>query len=127
MGALEGLWLGLTVALSPANLAYCFLGVVLGTAVGGVPGVARGGPGRRGPVRDVHRRVPEGPAGTGRGGPRDVGLRLLHRRHVRGPRPDAHRPSARPGRPPLRPPPGFSPDRGGIDASELSRRDEILG
>ena len=39
MGAMEGLWLGLTVALSPVNLAYCFLGVVLGTAVGVLPGL----------------------------------------------------------------------------------------
>src|SRR3989304_1017913 len=39
MGAMEGLWLGLTVALSPVNLAYCFLGVVLGTAGGVLPGL----------------------------------------------------------------------------------------
>src|SRR4030065_665269 len=39
MGALEGLWLGLTGALSPVNLAYWFLGVVRGTAVGVLPGL----------------------------------------------------------------------------------------
>src|SRR3972149_6944858 len=172
MGALEGLWLGLTVALSPVNLAYCFLGVVLGTAVGVLPGLGPAaaialllpatyamaptaaiimlagiyyGAMYGGSTTSILMNVPgeaasavtcidgyqmarqgragAGPARAGRGGPRDVGLRLIHRRPVRGSRPDAHRPPARPVRPPLRPPRVFRPDRRVIDAGELSRRD----
>ncbi|MBI3107745.1 MAG: tripartite tricarboxylate transporter permease [Candidatus Rokubacteria bacterium] len=39
MEALQGLGLGLGVALSPENLLYCFIGVFLGTAVGVLPGL----------------------------------------------------------------------------------------
>ncbi len=39
MEALGGLWLGVTVALSPLNLFYCLVGVFLGTAVGVLPGL----------------------------------------------------------------------------------------
>lgn len=39
MDLFSNLWLGLTVAVEPANLAYCFLGVFLGTVVGVLPGI----------------------------------------------------------------------------------------
>ncbi len=39
MGILESLSLGFSVSLEPMNLAYCFLGVLLGTLVGVVPGL----------------------------------------------------------------------------------------
>jgi len=38
-GVLDGIGLGLAVALSPQNLLYCFLGVLLGTLVGVLPGI----------------------------------------------------------------------------------------
>ena len=34
-----GLWLGFQIALSPVNLLWCFIGSVLGTAVGVLPGL----------------------------------------------------------------------------------------
>ena len=39
MGPLEGLIYGFGVALTPANLAACFIGVVIGTIVGVLPGI----------------------------------------------------------------------------------------
>jgi putative tricarboxylic transport membrane protein len=39
MDLLNHIILGLSVALSPANLLYCFLGVILGTLVGVLPGL----------------------------------------------------------------------------------------
>jgi putative tricarboxylic transport membrane protein len=39
MGALEGLGFGFGVALAPANLFACFLGVLIGTLVGILPGI----------------------------------------------------------------------------------------
>jgi putative tricarboxylic transport membrane protein len=39
MGPLEGLAYGFTIALTPANLFACFLGVVVGTIVGVLPGI----------------------------------------------------------------------------------------
>src|SRR5688572_32450091 len=39
MSILESLVLGFSVSLEPMNLAYCFLGVLLGTLVGVVPGL----------------------------------------------------------------------------------------
>jgi putative tricarboxylic transport membrane protein len=39
MDIASGLLLGLQVALQPANLLYCFIGVLLGTLVGVLPGV----------------------------------------------------------------------------------------
>ncbi len=39
MELFENLALGLQTALSPENLLYCFIGVVLGTAVGVLPGI----------------------------------------------------------------------------------------
>ena len=39
MGPLEGLLYGFTVALTPANLGACFLGVLVGTLVGMLPGI----------------------------------------------------------------------------------------
>src|SRR5918994_1992105 len=39
MGALENLLLGFSVALAPINLFWCFVGVVLGTIVGVLPGL----------------------------------------------------------------------------------------
>ena len=39
MGPLEGLAYGFTVALSPTNLLACFLGVLVGTIVGVLPGI----------------------------------------------------------------------------------------
>ena len=39
MGTLEGLAYGFAVALTPANLLACFLGVLVGTIVGILPGI----------------------------------------------------------------------------------------
>jgi putative tricarboxylic transport membrane protein len=39
MGILDSLALGFSVSLEPMNLAYCFLGVLLGTLVGVLPGL----------------------------------------------------------------------------------------
>ena len=39
MDLVANLWLGFTVAATPANLGFCFLGVLLGTAVGVLPGL----------------------------------------------------------------------------------------
>src|SRR5499427_363490 len=39
MGALEGLGYGFSIALLPANLFACFVGVVVGTIVGVLPGI----------------------------------------------------------------------------------------
>ena len=39
MGLLDNLIFGFTVALSLENLAYCFIGVLLGTLVGVLPGI----------------------------------------------------------------------------------------
>jgi putative tricarboxylic transport membrane protein len=39
MGFLSHLSLGFTVAVSPVNLLYCFIGVVLGTLIGVLPGI----------------------------------------------------------------------------------------
>jgi putative tricarboxylic transport membrane protein len=39
MGPLEGLIYGFTVALTPANLFACFIGVLVGTIVGVLPGI----------------------------------------------------------------------------------------
>ncbi|RZL65700.1 MAG: tripartite tricarboxylate transporter permease [Variovorax sp.] len=39
MELLDNLWLGLQVAAAPTTLAYCFLGVLLGTVVGVLPGI----------------------------------------------------------------------------------------
>jgi TctA family transporter len=39
MGVLDSLALGLGVALSAQNLAYCFAGVALGTLIGVLPGI----------------------------------------------------------------------------------------
>ena len=39
MGPIEGLIYGFSVALSPANLFACFIGVVVGTVVGVLPGI----------------------------------------------------------------------------------------
>jgi putative tricarboxylic transport membrane protein len=39
MELLENLALGLTTALSPENLLWCFVGVFLGTLVGVLPGI----------------------------------------------------------------------------------------
>ncbi len=39
MDLLDGLSLGLSVALQPENILFCFIGVVLGTLVGVLPGV----------------------------------------------------------------------------------------
>ena len=39
MGVLDSLALGFSVSLEPMNLAYCFLGVLLGTLVGVLPGL----------------------------------------------------------------------------------------
>jgi TctA family transporter len=38
------LGLGFATALSPFNLMYCFIGVLLGTAVGVLPGLGRSPP-----------------------------------------------------------------------------------
>jgi TctA family transporter len=37
----ESLLYGFSVSLTPANLAYCALGVLLGTLVGVLPGIGR--------------------------------------------------------------------------------------
>lgn len=39
MDLLNNFWFGMAVAASPINLAYCFIGVVLGTAIGVLPGL----------------------------------------------------------------------------------------
>src|ERR1700749_1403449 len=39
MGILHDLWFGLGVAATWQNLVYCFIGCVLGTLVGGLPGI----------------------------------------------------------------------------------------
>jgi TctA family transporter len=39
MELFDNLWMGLGVAAQPMNLAYCFLGVFLGTLVGVLPGI----------------------------------------------------------------------------------------
>ncbi|HYQ98029.1 MAG TPA: tripartite tricarboxylate transporter permease, partial [Candidatus Nitrosocosmicus sp.] len=39
MSALENLLLGFYVALTPINLFWCFVGVILGTVVGVLPGL----------------------------------------------------------------------------------------
>ena len=39
MGALEGLGYGFSIALLPTNLAACFVGVLIGTIVGILPGI----------------------------------------------------------------------------------------
>ena len=39
MGVWDGLALGVSVALSATNALYCFLGVLVGTLVGVIPGV----------------------------------------------------------------------------------------
>jgi putative tricarboxylic transport membrane protein len=39
METLQSLWLGFTVALQPAMLWYAFLGCVVGTLVGVLPGI----------------------------------------------------------------------------------------
>src|SRR3970282_1887677 len=39
MGPIEGLLYGFTIALAPANLLACFIGVVVGTVVGVLPGI----------------------------------------------------------------------------------------
>ena len=50
MDTLANLWLGLGVAVLPANLLYCLIGVVLGTLVGVLPGI--------GPVATVAMLLP---------------------------------------------------------------------
>ena len=39
MDTIANLWLGLETALTFWNLAYCMLGVLLGTAIGVLPGL----------------------------------------------------------------------------------------
>jgi putative tricarboxylic transport membrane protein len=39
MELIQNLWLGLATAAQPANLLFCFIGALLGTAVGVLPGV----------------------------------------------------------------------------------------
>ena len=39
MDILSGLWIGLGVALSPENLLFCFIGALLGTLIGVLPGL----------------------------------------------------------------------------------------
>jgi putative tricarboxylic transport membrane protein len=39
MGLIDNLALGLQVAATPRNLAYCFLGVTLGNLMGVIPGI----------------------------------------------------------------------------------------
>ena len=43
MDALNNILLGFSVALAPINLFWCFVGVVLGTVVGVLPGLGTGG------------------------------------------------------------------------------------
>ncbi len=50
MDILNNLWLGMTVAMSFTNLAYCLLGVFLGTAIGVLPGL--------GPVATIAMLLP---------------------------------------------------------------------
>jgi putative tricarboxylic transport membrane protein len=50
METLANLWLGLGVAVMPANLLYCLVGVLLGTLVGVLPGI--------GPVATVAMLLP---------------------------------------------------------------------
>jgi TctA family transporter len=50
METLANLWLGLGVAILPANLLYCLIGVLLGTLVGVLPGI--------GPVATVAMLLP---------------------------------------------------------------------
>src|SRR5215470_7458131 len=50
MDVFSNLVLGFSVALSPSNLAYCFIGVLLGTLVGVLPGI--------GPVTTVAMLLP---------------------------------------------------------------------
>ena len=50
MDVLQGLAGGFAVALTPANLLYCFLGVVLGTLIGVLPGI--------GPVATIGLLIP---------------------------------------------------------------------
>jgi putative tricarboxylic transport membrane protein len=50
METLSNLWLGLGVAMLPANLLYCLVGVLLGTLVGVLPGI--------GPVATVAMLLP---------------------------------------------------------------------
>lgn len=50
MDTLGNLWLGLSVAMLPANLLYCLVGVLLGTLVGVLPGI--------GPVATVAMLLP---------------------------------------------------------------------
>ena len=39
MEIIANLWLGFGVAVSPANLMWCLIGVFLGTAIGVLPGL----------------------------------------------------------------------------------------
>ena len=39
MDLLSDLWLGATTAFLPINLVYCFIGCLLGTAIGVLPGL----------------------------------------------------------------------------------------
>jgi len=50
MELLEHLSLGMQVALTPANLLYCFMGVLLGTLIGVLPGI--------GPVATISMLLP---------------------------------------------------------------------
>src|SRR4030095_7353837 len=50
MGPIEGLIFGFSVALTPANLFACFIGVAVGTLVGVLPGI--------GPVGAMAVRLP---------------------------------------------------------------------
>ena len=124
------LGLGFATALSPVNVLYCFVGVLLGTLVGVLPGIGPtatiamllpitftfepvtalimlagiyygaqyGGsttailinlPGEFVLRGDGHRRLPDGPAGAGRGGARHRRARLVLRRHGGDPHPGA--------------------------------------
>jgi putative tricarboxylic transport membrane protein len=47
---IENLWFGLTVAATPENLLFCLIGVLLGTAIGVLPGV--------GPVATISLLLP---------------------------------------------------------------------
>ncbi|HVE54468.1 MAG TPA: tripartite tricarboxylate transporter permease, partial [Ramlibacter sp.] len=50
MDLLSNLALGFGVAVTPINLLYCFVGVVLGTAIGVLPGI--------GPVATIAMLLP---------------------------------------------------------------------
>src|SRR3990167_2387723 len=39
MGPIDGLLYGFTIALTPVNLLACFIGVIVGTVVGVLPGI----------------------------------------------------------------------------------------